>query len=1523
MKTATFRRVIPLIVCSAVVLALSPVVLALSPVVLALSPVELKGWPTHRGDNRRSGATVEAVDVPLVLQWVFRSPRAPRPAWPMPAEELPRTHADNAHHVVVAGGVAYFGSSVDDHVYAIDLARGTIRWRFAAEGPVRFAPAIAGGRVYFGSDDGYVYCLDGQTGKLLWRYRVGPNATKVLGNERMISTWPIRTSVLVDDGKVFATAGVFPFEGIYICSLNAADGAVLWRNDEIGGRSHELPFGGISPQGYLVASDSVLYVPSGRATPAGFDRKTGRMLFYDKPSGKHGGTWALLEGERLIAGVDASGRPSKTAYDPATGKRRGDAFTWVRGGIDMAMATDACHVITPGGIETIDRRAYAEAGGRIRQAQMKLAQLDAAVSAAEANWSFPKTVPLPDVYISDLKPIRATVGWGELTPDKSIQGKTLTIAGKTYPKGMGTHSVSELTYALTPAYRLFVATVGIDDETGEKGSAVFRVAIDGRDVFKTARMAGPQGHWNLHVPIPPGSKRISLFADDGGDNNHYDHANWAAAGFVTRATKPVPAEASQPASAEKVRRLQERRPAIVKELNDAKAVRAVKKFATGGLLSIIRAGGTVFAGGDGFVTAVDAETHKPLWTGKINGEAVSLAAAGGRLLVSTNGGAVYCFGREDPDIVRNIVPSRWAVDPTPGGDVKAHAAAAERIVAATGITKGYALVRDCDTGALAIALAKRTKLKIIAIQSDPAKLAAVRRVVEAAGLLGDRVAVEPWRASDLPNYFANLIVSEAGLFTEPVGALPSDCARLLRPGGGTAVAIERRGGSMTVHKTVRPPLAGGGSWRGLYANAQNTASSGDRLLKGPLGVLWYGRPGPRGMVERHARAMSPLAMDGRLIIQGEETLSACDAYNGTPLWERHIGGAVRVRADVDGGNVVGADSGLYVATYDVTLRLDPATGRTLRTYELPASEGARRWGYLAVEDGILLGTTAGPLAQKYAAAWRALQKAQRDRRRGIPSAPGADGEGDKPLPPANEDTRMAMQRGGKLWRDMGRFPSWRSRPEPREDTLTAAVVGDSLFAVDVETGKLLWRHRGEQIPNICIAVADGVTYFAERGDSADDTSAAVEKLEMIERGVYEVDGDDVNRPTDVRRIVAIGNSTGKVLWRKAVDFTGCGGSKLGLAVGDGLLVFFGHFSNHDTGYFKDGKLKWRRITVLSAADGAMVWSRPLNYLRRPLIVGDAIVIEPRACDLRTGAIKMRRHPVTGRPVPWEFLRPGHSCGVTSASADAVYYRSYCGATAGLTDDTGVSLFGGIRPGCWINMIPAGGVMLMPEASSGCTCSFPIRSSMALIAKPARRVDDGALFIAQGPATPVATLAVNFGATGDVREPNGKVWLAYPRPKAVSGVGYGPYGVKLGMTHKAIDGMGFFARDFRCDAADGDRPWLTASGCVGLLRCDVPLADGPSAKPVRYVLRLGFAAPKGDAPGRRVFNVKVQGKTVLTRLDVAKQASAPGATLVKEIRVRAGRKLSLELVPLASEITPDNAPILNFMEIIRTDAAATP
>jgi hypothetical protein len=172
------------------------------------------GWLTYRHDSARSGMTIERLDMPLALRWTFEPTHAPKPAWPVPGEEMERMHFDNAHHITADRGLVYFGSSVDNKVYALSARSGKTRWTFTTEGPIRFAPAIWKNRIYVGSDDGHVYCLKARNGKLIWKYRAGPSDEKVLGNGRMISLWPVRTSVLVEDGTVYFGAGVFPYEGI-------------------------------------------------------------------------------------------------------------------------------------------------------------------------------------------------------------------------------------------------------------------------------------------------------------------------------------------------------------------------------------------------------------------------------------------------------------------------------------------------------------------------------------------------------------------------------------------------------------------------------------------------------------------------------------------------------------------------------------------------------------------------------------------------------------------------------------------------------------------------------------------------------------------------------------------------------------------------------------------------------------------------------------------------------------------------------------------------------------------------------------------------------------------------------------------------------------------------------------------------------------------------------------------------------------------------------------------------------------
>ncbi len=268
-------------------------------------------WPTYRYDFARGGVTEESIDLPLRRQWVYRPAHAPEPAWPEPGRELNRLAFDYAFAVTIADGLVYFGSSADHKVYALDLATGKERWAFFTEGPVRFAPALAQGRVFVASDDGWVYCLSGSTGDLIWRVRGGPGPERLLGNGRMISRWPLRAGVAVENGIVYLAAGMWPAEGVYISALRAADGTLLWRNDTSGSMYLKQPhpgsfsMTGVAPQGYILGRQNRIFVPTGRNVPAAYDQASGELLYYrSAPTGwgnRWGGSWNFLTEDLLFS----------------------------------------------------------------------------------------------------------------------------------------------------------------------------------------------------------------------------------------------------------------------------------------------------------------------------------------------------------------------------------------------------------------------------------------------------------------------------------------------------------------------------------------------------------------------------------------------------------------------------------------------------------------------------------------------------------------------------------------------------------------------------------------------------------------------------------------------------------------------------------------------------------------------------------------------------------------------------------------------------------------------------------------------------------------------------------------------------------------------------------------------------------------------------------------------------------------------------------------------------------------------
>lgn len=100
------------------------------------------------------------------------------------------------------GDSLLYGSSAEHAVHCLDAGTGEVRWSFYAEGPVRFAPAVWQDEVYFGSDDGNVYCVKLASGELVWKYCPSATDRHLPGNGHVISMWPVRTGLVVDEGTV-------------------------------------------------------------------------------------------------------------------------------------------------------------------------------------------------------------------------------------------------------------------------------------------------------------------------------------------------------------------------------------------------------------------------------------------------------------------------------------------------------------------------------------------------------------------------------------------------------------------------------------------------------------------------------------------------------------------------------------------------------------------------------------------------------------------------------------------------------------------------------------------------------------------------------------------------------------------------------------------------------------------------------------------------------------------------------------------------------------------------------------------------------------------------------------------------------------------------------------------------------------------------------------------------------------------------------------------------------------------------
>ena len=153
-------------------------------------------WPMFRGNLQHTGYTS------------IRGPEKPQTIWRY------KTGIGVRSSPAVYDGKIYIGS-YDDYVYCLDAKTGGLIWRYKTGWDACSSPAVANEKVYIGSCDNYIYCLDAKTGKLVWKYKTGSY---------------IDSSPAVANEKVYIGSG-----DNYIYCLDAETGKLVWRYKTGGG----------------------------------------------------------------------------------------------------------------------------------------------------------------------------------------------------------------------------------------------------------------------------------------------------------------------------------------------------------------------------------------------------------------------------------------------------------------------------------------------------------------------------------------------------------------------------------------------------------------------------------------------------------------------------------------------------------------------------------------------------------------------------------------------------------------------------------------------------------------------------------------------------------------------------------------------------------------------------------------------------------------------------------------------------------------------------------------------------------------------------------------------------------------------------------------------------------------------------------------------------------------------------------------------------------------------------------------
>lgn len=571
--------------------------------------------------------------------------------------------------------------------------------------------------------------------------------------------------------------------------------------------------------------------------------------------------------------------------------------------------------------------------------------------------------------------------------------------------------------------------------------------------------------------------------------------------------------------------------------------------------ALILAGDTLVAASGGQIQAlriVPDDAPTPVWEATVPGTVTQLLAAADRLFAVTREGAIHAFAADGKGTEIAALPP---ANPSLATDANV-AALASRL----SVPQGWGVVFGVQQPERLEAILRHTPLRVAAFAADAETCNRLRQHFDERGLYGTRLSVRVGRPGSpaLPPYFAALVIHEG----ESVPAEEQQVVgQILRPYGGLAwfphLAIPAPGLASPQFQqeayaggalfTEPGQLPGAADWTHLYGDLANTAKSNDQRVRLPLGLLWFGGNSHADVLPRHAHGPSEIVMGGRLFLQGIDVLSARDVYTGNVFWRREVDGLETLGDYYDqshnpdptditynqihipgsnarGTNLVAASDALYLLRRRDCLVIDPVTGKTLKTLQLPPEQAggeAPEWAYIGV---------AGP--------WL-VAGAEFARLTPPPPAPKPGEKPKAPNPFASYD-RTSSRRLLVLDRHTGEV-KWQRPADFAFRHSAICVGGDTLFCIDAVPPSLAGQQeRRGQVPQSSAVLALDLATGAVRWQNRETVFGTWLAYSAEHRVIVQCGraSRDMLRDEPKDRMAVLKAASGEVVWDRKIPHGG-------------------------------------------------------------------------------------------------------------------------------------------------------------------------------------------------------------------------------------------------------------------------------------------------------------------------------------------------------------------------------------------------